>query len=596
MAKKPNLKSFDAIIREAINDITENGADSAERILFWQEQLERAARAALIPESDMQQYLREALAAAYRSDVEKGGLIRRHPGIGKFTIERLKPKLRSELNKRVLMSFDLVKLNREKVITDLKSTFSGWASSIPPGGSDSQNKREEKEKLRKGMAGMSFRDRRVIIDQVHKLNANINDVIAVDGGAIAVIWKSHYHQSGYDYREDHKEREIESTKTPYLIRGSWADEQGLVKGSKYIQDMTQFGEEVFCFPGSTQIQFADGVEVVFRRWYEGAIVSVHTATGRKVDCTPNHPILTQRGWVAANLLDKGDYLVEMMGIRSELSKEYANSRVSIFSEIFKATFEIGQLVVRRGKFDDFHGDGTDSNIDIVLSARELVIGADTFQSSEQFNLPYSNSFTSGFGTIKKFVADCFSTCSSFMSSFSNSLTFLFTNSFHSNKVCLGAVSQRDISFDQSLLYPTSGTIETNGNVKKTSSLLIGFYHRCRINLRKSIALFGNSFSHFTKSTEQTAFGPTQGKRDFGERFPFATQFAEITEIKKSSFSGHVYNLQTKNGWYVADGVIVHNCRCYGKYLYNLGSLPESMLTRKGKERLAEARRKMNGLS
>lgn len=246
MAKKPSLKSFDATLREALDDIIENGADSAERILYWQEQLERAARAALLPESDMQQYLREALAAAYRSDVEKGGVIRRHPGLSKFTIERLKPKLRSELNKRVLMSFDLVKLNREKVINDLKSTFSGWASSVPPGGSDNQNKRAEKEKIRKGMAGMSFRDRRVIIDQVHKLNANINDLVAVDGGAIAVIWKSHYHQSGYDYREEHKEREIESTKTPYLIRGSWADKEGLVKGSKYIQDMTQFGEEVFC--------------------------------------------------------------------------------------------------------------------------------------------------------------------------------------------------------------------------------------------------------------------------------------------------------------------------------------------------------------
>jgi hypothetical protein len=28
-----------------------------------------------------------------------------------------------------------------------------------------------------------------------------------------------------------------------------------------------------------------------------------------------------------------------------------------------------------------------------------------------------------------------------------------------------------------------------------------------------------------------------------------------------NFSGHVYNLETKNNWYVANNIIIHNCRC-----------------------------------
>jgi hypothetical protein len=36
----------------------------------------------------------------------------------------------------------------------------------------------------------------------------------------------------------------------------------------------------------------------------------------------------------------------------------------------------------------------------------------------------------------------------------------------------------------------------------------------------------------------------------------------IIKIKRSYFSGHVYNLQTDTGLFVADGIITHNCRCW----------------------------------
>jgi hypothetical protein len=32
-------------------------------------------------------------------------------------------------------------------------------------------------------------------------------------------------------------------------------------------------------------------------------------------------------------------------------------------------------------------------------------------------------------------------------------------------------------------------------------------------------------------------------------------------VEVKPFSGHVYNLQTKDGFYVANGIITHNCRC-----------------------------------
>jgi len=47
------------------------------------------------------------------------------------------------------------------------------------------------------------------------------------GAAIALIWHSNWRQAGYDYREDHKERDLEI----YTLRPNWALERGFMKAS-----------------------------------------------------------------------------------------------------------------------------------------------------------------------------------------------------------------------------------------------------------------------------------------------------------------------------------------------------------------------------
>ena len=122
--------------------------------------------------------------------------------------------------------------------------FQGWSTSIPPGGSAEPDKQKAKSDIRKGLASLPFVERRVLIDQGRKLGAAINATVAEGGGAIAGIWRSNFRQPGYDYREDHKERDNQV----YLVRGSWAQERGLVKvgTAGYIDDITQPAEEPFC--------------------------------------------------------------------------------------------------------------------------------------------------------------------------------------------------------------------------------------------------------------------------------------------------------------------------------------------------------------
>ena len=39
------------------------------------------------------------------------------------------------------------------------------------------------------------------------------------------------------------------------------------------------------------------------------------------------------------------------------------------------------------------------------------------------------------------------------------------------------------------------------------------------------------------------------------------QIDAVASVNRHSYSGYVYNLETSTGWYIANGVVTHNCRC-----------------------------------
>jgi hypothetical protein len=241
---RPRTQSFYELLSIAIADIAEHGFDSSSRLEFWTKQLEEAAERLLLPMHQMQGMMRNALVAIYARLVERGNIARYHVGIGHFTIQMIAPRLRAELDRRIIASAQLIKLNRERAIASTLARFAGWTTSIPAGGLDRAGKREAKRAIRKALASLPFEERRVLIDQGHKLSGSLSNILATDGGAIALIWHSHWRQAGYDYREDHKERDGKV----YAMRGNWALKSGLMKAGEagYYDQITAVGEEVFC--------------------------------------------------------------------------------------------------------------------------------------------------------------------------------------------------------------------------------------------------------------------------------------------------------------------------------------------------------------
>ncbi|EKS4617637.1 hypothetical protein QB788_003486 [Salmonella enterica] len=239
--KKRKIKTFYQVLTEAVNYYVDNGWDSQQSLLEWSRKLHLAARREM-PDVDV---AKKHLTTIYRRLVVDGGVFRDQPADGpkKVTLDKIKPELRKELDKRIFASANLIKLNREQAIEKTLQRFQGWVSSIPPDGVSELDKTEQKAKIKASLNDPDFISRRVAIDQGHKLASNVKYLLSIQGGAIAFRWHSNYRRPGYNFRPDHKDRDDKI----YLVRGSWAVEQGLIAPVYgYYDEITAAGEEVFC--------------------------------------------------------------------------------------------------------------------------------------------------------------------------------------------------------------------------------------------------------------------------------------------------------------------------------------------------------------
>lgn len=235
---------FYSVLTAAIADMAEHGFDSSERVANWMRKLREAAEGSMISEEALGQALRDHLGRTFERMVEQGGMMRMHPGVPRFTIDRIKPSLRGELDRRIMAATDLIKLNRAQAVDKTLLRFAGWSTSIPAGGIDQANRAKVKKDVRKSLAQLPFEERRVLIDQGHKLVSSISDLVATDGGAIAGEWHDRgKHDPSYDAREEHLAR----TGKIYLVRGSWAHKGGLVKPTNgFTDDIERPAELPYC--------------------------------------------------------------------------------------------------------------------------------------------------------------------------------------------------------------------------------------------------------------------------------------------------------------------------------------------------------------
>jgi hypothetical protein len=307
--------------------------------------------------------------------------------------------------------------------------------------------------------------------------------------------------------------------------GTYADENGLfwMSGLSAPQPR-EFGSpelDINCIPEDS-IAIGIDTEKLYRRHYDGVMVRIETAIGNKFSVTPNHPILTERGWVKASKIVNGESIISVnLGKVRKVGKPDIEYAPPIIAQIFDLFSIIGSKQGMGGSKEQFHGDGEYSNVDIV-----------------SFNRHLWNRFESAF--YKPLIKRIFSLADILPSLLSRNST-------------------RDEFWNPSF-HPAYSIMRILGKARALLWRRFGHSHK------HSIGSAPNASSGFFEDAADwtTRYVVLLCKSLFGRSAKIVSD--KVISIRSEPFSGHVYNLQTSNSWYGlysgnGNMSIVHNCRC-----------------------------------
>lgn len=273
-----------------------------------------------------------------------------------------------------------------------------------------------------------------------------------------------------------------------------------------------------CLPGDSLVLSGLGVTAASKRWFDGDVVVIRLAGGRELTCTPHHPILTPTGWVGACRLHVGDDVV-CDGRRQWIAStdRQHQDRPARIQQIAEALFESnpGATTPVPTAAEDFHGDGIGSQVAIVGTDVQL---RDRLQAARREHL--------------------------------SQLAFVGAGHLPGEPA-----PSRPGAFVSTRLASTRGVIG-GGDL----SLPCGEVHSGPLQVFGGglVSLDDAALSE-TPLDEPAADAELVRQLVSGRTIPIFLCHVEAVHVE--AFCGHVYNLETVSGWYAAEGIVTHNCRC-----------------------------------
>lgn len=283
-----------------------------------------------------------------------------------------------------------------------------------------------------------------------------------------------------------------------------------------------------CFVGETNVSFDSEVQKSYKHKYKGELVTVKSAAGVNFTCTPNHPILTTKGWVAAGKLHQGDNLVVTQvgrGAPAPRVKPDINHSFPSFRALHKF---LNMVFTQRatGLSVDFHGDVATANVEVV--SKERFLGSNVNprcnKPIDEIGFKNSDSFVSGKCHFMPRLRGINISLFSLVRSACKSLSFFLRGLRHSKEHRFRAIARNDVSIAKYSINNLPATTEIR------SELLNGLSGKVFID--------------------------------------------HVISIDVKAGSTHVYNLQTQNGYYFVNTIIpqskqmcnnimaiAKNCRC-----------------------------------
>lgn len=347
--------------------------------------------------------------------------------------------------------------------------------------------------------------------------------------------------------------------------------QGLAAGEAQRQ-LVQRVREVFndpyrswriavteCVPGDTLLLGAN-VTGAYRRWYMGPMMQVVTESGLQLTGTPNHPMLTARGWVLLSQLKETDYLVsDGHRIKQLIPRPLVVSgNVDVeappptFGEVFDSLTTVGVRSRQRTGKPDFHGDGLDGDVDVLAADRTLRHGrlASREQLCEQFLFS---------------PADIMGSCL-----IPGGEAFVLGLEVDQAS-CFGRSPQGDAVLLQDSLQAVSVGLECAAKLAETLAGQVSeddFFFRQATPENASVAASHLGLDGLRQAPRDAGFsagvlnGGRMAAHHLGHDDRTIAGFVKFDRVaflfRTEKWSGHVFNLETEDGYYNANGLYTKN--------------------------------------
>lgn len=329
-----------------------------------------------------------------------------------------------------------------------------------------------------------------------------------------------------------------------------------------------------CVIGETLVS-SPAIRAAYRRQYSGEIIIIHTARGKKLSVTPNHPILTDHGWVAAKFLRHGDNVISRsnsyVSFRASPNINQSEARIE---NVFESLCVSGMVFRFPASAGHFHGEISDSEVNIVFPNSLLRDGIDTLIEKKSIKIGFSLSssfsqsligegaFTqTGVGLLHSpnSIMGFFGKCKAIFSrhslkSFGNRIRTTFSKWYSELCEIFSYRAFRYASLGGDFIFPHTGIVH--------SKKIIGTNTITPLDIRFPIGSVDVN-TQSNQSVLNSLSGTSESIRDFISGYAGIVETDQIVFIERESAQSsfiHVYNLETEGGWYYANDIITHNCR------------------------------------
>lgn len=327
------------------------------------------------------------------------------------------------------------------------------------------------------------------------------------------------------------------------------------------------GQDYGCLPGGARVFSQAAVQVVYRRRYTGEGTILKTDNGRVLTTTMNHPVLTGRGWIPAHLVEVGDDLVQIPSERVDVSVPDDEDRYPMIQEVFGALAPLGHLELSGGPGRWFHGDGSDEEIDVVDVDRCLRLERDPElrQAFCQELLALADQSSLATGRLDSLFDRVDTSSVRFVRGGSKLLTALLISGRHSGEHGAGAIAWLDATADKLSSNGLAVDVEVLREALHTPPVGVELQHHvARVVagiVRRAVDGAARLNAPDAQLLAEIVARDIQDLGSLGDGVP-GQKFCRVVEKLRCEYaSRHVYNFQTKTGWYTSQGLVVQNCRC-----------------------------------